>query len=179
VGIPLSEEVRKAILPVLSLLSKEKGVKSVSLENLHLTLTFLGDVSEPALEEIKKNLAQAAKTTKPFSVSLSQVGYFSFEGKIRTIWIGVSKEILPLLHHVSAACSTAGDRHKEDVPHITLARVKEAGASTELQKQLKHLVADHQADQFGTMVINNFLLYSSVLTPQGPVYTPLQTFLLA
>ena len=81
VAVQLSDEMKKAVAETMHEL-KKKGVKGnyVPLQNLHLTLAFIGETDDPksvraALEQVK---------VKPFKMSLSDMG--SFED---LLWVGI------------------------------------------------------------------------------------------
>jgi len=60
----------------------------------------------------------------------------------------------------------------EEIPHVTIARIK----SSQHTKQLKSVLAQVKTIAFGKMDINKVVLYESVLTPNGPVYTIIEEF---
>ena len=55
VGIRVSEELKLRLRPLLESL-KRPGLNLVSLDHLHLTLKFLGEVKESKIEEIEQKL---------------------------------------------------------------------------------------------------------------------------
>ncbi|MEK6900940.1 MAG: 2'-5' RNA ligase family protein, partial [Nanoarchaeota archaeon] len=61
---------------------------------------------------------------------------------------------------------------REDVPHVTLLRVK----SGRKQGKLQHLLQKVQKLRFGKMMIDRVVLYESHLLPEGPVYKVVKEF---
>ena len=99
VAIQLSDEIKKNITGTLHDL-KQKGVKGnyVPMQNLHLTLAFIGETKDPgAVKDALKKVS-----FKPFKLSLSELGTFG------------RREALD-------AAGIEYDR-KEFTPHITLIR---------------------------------------------------------
>ena len=81
VAIQLSDEMKKTLTQTLHDL-KKKGVSGsyVPLQNLHLTLAFIGETDNPgAVKDALK-----AVSVKPFRLTLSEMGSF---GDI--LWAGV------------------------------------------------------------------------------------------
>ena len=122
VAITLSDELKKTITGTLHDL-KQKGIKGnyVPVQNLHLTLAFIGETDKPgAVKEALKNVS-----FKPFRLSLSDMGTFG-----DVLWAGVkgNQGLSAAAKSVRDALDAAGiayDRQKF-VPHITLVR-KAAG----------------------------------------------------
>ena len=57
------------------------------------------------------------------------------------------------------------------VPHLTLARIRKGRKLTE---KINDTLQPFTSMEFGSATFNRIVLFSSKLTPQGPVYTPLQ-----
>ena len=88
VAIELSDSVKD----VLSRLQTGvKGSKWVSRENLHLTIRFLGEVSENEVEDIDAALRKVR--CKPFSLEFHGLDVFSSGERVRSLWIGISSKV--------------------------------------------------------------------------------------
>lgn len=173
IGIPVSEEIKAKIKPFYIQLERiGADLNLVSLENLHFTLKFLGEVEEPKILEIKSKLETVKPS--PFSVSLEELGFFPSEQRINVLWVGIkSKELVSLMREINSRLNyIRKDEHETEIPHLTLARIK----SGQNKEQLLELINENQSTIFGQMVINQFFLYQSQLTPQGPVYKVLAEF---
>jgi len=118
VAVQLTDELKKSIGGTLHSL-KQKGVRGnyVPLQNLHLTLAFIGETDNPgAVKEALKNVS-----VKPFKLSLSSMGSFG-----DLLWIGMkgNQGLSAVAKSVREALDAAGipyDR-KKFVPHITIVR---------------------------------------------------------
>ena len=64
-------------------------VSWVRTEGMHLTLKFLGNISEQRLPEFAQVLVSAADTTAPFRIHVAQVGCFPNLARMRVVWAGV------------------------------------------------------------------------------------------
>ena len=105
------------------------GVRWVQPHRIHLTVKFLGDVSESALYDILASIEQAPYNFQGgnFNLSLSRLGIFPNPNRPRVLWAGVQGDLdsLNKLHHtVDSAVSSVGfslDRGPYK-PHLTLGR---------------------------------------------------------
>jgi 2'-5' RNA ligase len=156
-------------------------------ESLHVTLKFIGEQPDGAVEKIKQELATiSAGTTE---IKLSGYGFFPTATSPRVFWIGM--EAGPALTKLAAAID---DRMaslgiaKEDrpfSPHLTLARGAGGSGSPRWRKgdgqnrafsYLQEKLSALPKPEFGTMSPHEFFLYQSQLSPKGSRYTKLARF---
>lgn len=147
-------------------------------EGLHVTLKFIGEVSETRVEEIKGALAKVK--APPLDVAFENVGFFPGAKSPRVFWIGVAGgEALPgLAAQIDSATHALGIAKEARAysPHLTLAR---SGSGPGAQHQLKPLAVllhDATPPRFGTMTARDFYLYLSQPQRGGSKYTKLQRF---
>jgi RNA 2',3'-cyclic 3'-phosphodiesterase len=129
-AIELDPAVRVALdHAVAPLRAGEPGLAWVRAEKLHLTMKFLGDVSEGDVEGLALAAGAVAARHRPFELTLGGVGAFPNFRRARVVWMGVESEPrLELLHHdLELACSEAGFEveGRPFRPHITLGRVRD------------------------------------------------------
>jgi 2'-5' RNA ligase len=141
------------------------------VEGLHVTLKFVGEVSDPVVQQIKSALATVKAA--PFEVKFEGVGFFPNEKGARVFWVGVDGgTALPrLAAAVDAALAGIGiAREEKDYhPHLTLAR-----AGSHPLRELRPLL--EQSPRFGTMTAREFFLYQSQPQRGGSKYTRLERF---
>lgn len=95
----------------------------VKASNFHITLAFLGDVSESQLDSLSQYI-DTHLNTRCFSLTLDYVGYWS---KPKALWLGntqVPKEqldLVALLQKASPACGITLQK-RDYISHLTLAR---------------------------------------------------------
>jgi len=171
-AIDLSEEAKQSIERVKEGLKGIKGVKPVDKENIHLTLKFLGEVSNNKAEEIVKALSQVK--FKPFSISISKTGVFPNENRIQVLWIDAmpAEPLIELKKQIDAALP----RFKDDHPfknHITFARIKYIANDADKKIILDTLKKSVEKTEFR---VDKFRLYKSDLTPNGPIYEVVKGF---
>jgi 2'-5' RNA ligase len=142
------------------------------VEGLHVTLKFVGHVSDTTVEQIKAALVSIK--TPSFTVGFEGVGFFPNAKAARVFWAGVDGgEKLPrLASAIEAALEKMGIAREEKPyhPHLTLART-----SARPLRELQPLLAD-TPPQFGTMSAREFFLYQSQPQKGGAKYTKLERF---
>ena len=144
------------------------------VEGLHVTLKFVGHVSDERVEQIKTALALIKAL--PFEVKFTGVGFFPNPNAARVFWAGVDGgDHLPLLASTIDAALERLDFPRETKPyhpHLTLART-----SSRPLRELRPLL-DDPPPQFGTMTAREFFLYQSQPQKGGSKYTKLERFAL-
>lgn len=143
---------------------KSLGVnaKFVERENIHVTISFLGNVNENNLLPIKENLSSALNGTHNFHVKLPGVILIP---KRNTRVVGIEAES-PELEEIKKKLkiNIGGSFHKGS--KLTLCRIK--GKMTE--KQVKEFVDYYKDHSFGDFHVNKICLVNSTLTKSGPIY---------
>ncbi|MFA4647849.1 RNA 2',3'-cyclic phosphodiesterase [Pyrococcus kukulkanii] len=176
IAIDVSEEVRDAIVRAQDFIgTKEAKIKFVERENLHITLKFLGEITQEQAEEIKKILAEIAKRHKKHEVRVKGIGVFPNPNYVRVIWAGVENDegIKAIAQDIERELSKLGfKKDKEFVAHVTIGRVKFVKDKLGLAMKLKELANE----DFGTFRVEAIELKKSTLTPKGPIYETLARF---
>lgn len=163
-------DMPKAVTDLLVSLNPHlRGVRWMRGDEIHLTLSFLGNVGPVAEEALRENLAAIRFTA--FFMPVRGVGTFPQKAKPNVIWAGVGDGHPQLFHvykRVQEAALAAGLEPdlRSFHPHITFARCKEVSAES-IRPFLK-ANADFDA---GMIRVESFALYSSVPGPLGSAYT--------
>ncbi|NQU61156.1 MAG: RNA 2',3'-cyclic phosphodiesterase [Rhodospirillales bacterium] len=167
VGIALPEDIRDRLR---SLSGGLPGARWVSLENLHLSLRFIGEV--PGGDERDIFEALKALDLPAFELTLSGLGSFERRGRVYAVWAGVEKS--EPLSHLQAKVAVALERtgfepeHRKFKPHITLARLK-GGKVPEVAQYLQF----HGSFAVGPFRVAHFTLFRSYLGNGGSHYEAL------
>lgn len=133
IGIKLSEVIKKHLLIQQKQLV-EKGAKGTLMryENLHLTLEFIGEVSEETVNRIKDSIHKTVSDRSTFILALDYLSAFYKRDKAHTIWAGVKGNLLELNTLQSTLHTNLKQvglllQERPYRPHITLiSRVKRA-----------------------------------------------------
>ena len=164
VAIDLSEEAKAAIRALRAPLP---GAKWVAVDQLHVTLRFIGEADEVLFNKIRDTLAGIS--VPKFSLILRGVGYFPPKRDPRVLWVGIERNenLLVLRNLVENALFACGiePEGRSFSPHITIARLKEVSTvviSPFLQKNALFATPSFPVEEF--------VLYSSTLAPQGATH---------
>jgi len=140
----------------------------VDPDNLHLTLRFIGEVDGGQAQDLDATLAQVHAAR--FDLTLAGVDRFGQGRKSRALWVGVAPapELDRLRRRVEQAVQAAGfaPEGRKFKPHVTLARFK-GDPGHRLHDHLAH----HATFRAESFEVHEFLLYSSLLTQAGAIYT--------
>jgi len=109
-------------------LVKRERINWVKAENLHLTLSFLGNVPEKRIKVLKRILKDFSKGVAPFEILFERIDFIRNRGRPRVIYVGLSTDhILPRmildLNRVLKKEKFKPKSHVRGV-HLTLGRVK-------------------------------------------------------
>lgn len=153
--------------------------RPVAEENLHLTLAFLGDQEEVALEGLHYELDKIR--TAPFALRFSGLGTFGGD-RPRVLFADVIPDpaLTDLHRRVNGALRRAGIAAPRERfhPHVTLARFG-AGANPEVADRLRRYLAEHGAPMLPDIAVSDFGLYESTLHPSGVRYELLAEYAFA
>jgi 2'-5' RNA ligase len=174
-GIDLPPAVRGALQVQQFLLPMPRKVEP---ENLHLTLVFMGDCPEPALEAAHEGFD--ALHERRFVISLQGLGLFG-KDKPRVAWAGVAPS--PELDHLQAKVETIARRagcpvdKRKFVPHVTLGRFQPPPPADAMR--LERAVAMGQGFRTEPWEVAELILWQSHLTGKGSHYQVLARYPLA
>ncbi|MBI5002805.1 RNA 2',3'-cyclic phosphodiesterase [Candidatus Woesearchaeota archaeon] len=172
IAVELPSEIQEKMAPLLSELQM-RGVKPVALENIHVTLKFLGYVSHNTLLKVKEALSRVSLLA--FSFSVKEMGCFPTEKRPRVVWVGCESVALQQLGDEINTLLAPLFPKETFTAHLTLARVKDM-KDVETREKIQHFITKHKNDLFGTIKCTHFLLKESQLRKSGPIYSTLETF---
>jgi 2'-5' RNA ligase len=179
VALDLSNEVRAAIAKFSEKLRVEfPSARWTRIEGIHVTLKFIGEVSEERVAQVEAALTNV-NSDAPVEMNFRGAGFFPDERRPRVFWIGI--ESTPNLAEIAAQIeSRLGPlgivrELREFKPHLTLARISESSGIDKLRDELRKF----GSIDFGTVRTNEMHLYRSELGRGGAKYTRLKTFIFA
>jgi 2'-5' RNA ligase len=178
VGVAIPPSVRTLLLQVQEALRRaDADLKWVEPENLHLSLKFLGEVSDEAISRLKGILSVEALRWPAMSLTYAGVGAFPDHGAPKVVWAGCGGD-LERLAGLAAAVERSAEQvgvpreHRPFVAHLTIGRVR----SGRNLKRLQSAIENQRDVPLGKDDVNEFVLYQSTLTDKGPIYAPLASF---
>lgn len=167
IAIPIDE----AVCTALGALRKRDapGFRWVADDQYHITLRFLGDVTETQASMAGEAVADATNGwTDSIYLSAKGLGAFPNPTRARVVWAGLEGDVSHLKRlqeRVEARLIDAGFPAEDRPfrPHITMARLRSPAPVA----PLLHTYTGHT---FGSWSVNQVQVIESVLQPQGPQY---------
>jgi len=179
IAVEIPSAIHQAILRKTDPLRKALGtaiIRWVPVENIHLTLKFLGDVAPANVDVLTQLLDVEAGTVDPFDIQIGGLGSFPSLKRPRVLFVGVQAPagLEALYRRIESASARLGYPSEERgfSPHLTLGRVKQEASASDQQKIRRNL-EELKIDSLGTARVDSVHLYKSELKPNGSVYTRL------
>ncbi len=172
-GIPLSPATVQRLSELKNRLDGSGAdIAWVRPENLHMTLAFLGDITQEQAERASAAMAGAAVRHSSFPVQFDCVGAFPGERFPRILWAGIragAERMVALGEDVRAGLNGIGqEEDKPFVPHVTVGRVQSAHQGRGLRERLAQIQSVWVATPVETIGV--IRLYESKLERSGPTY---------
>lgn len=157
---------------------KYDNIKWTSIDNIHITLVFLGDTEDNVINAIRQMLTDKFSGLRKFSILLKGCGIFRSMTDPRIIWTGVeaSRDLTSVVDTVQKGLKELDIRLEDRPynPHLTLGRIKKIKNINVLGS----LVEKFRDSEIQVVKLNEVILYESILLPSGPVYKPIEKFTL-
>jgi len=172
IAIEIPAPVRREITEMADILKKyDADIKWVSVENLHVTLKFLGSTPDKSAPEIRDSLLKMVSSFRPFYIKIVGTGLFPNRKFPRVIWVGVDngEALLKLAADIDVSMSLLGYKkeEREFKPHLTLGRVRSREGLTSIVNELDNF----KDKEFGLFTVDRIKLMRSELKPKGPEYS--------
>jgi len=180
IAINLPEEIKKKLSDYQSKWP-ELPCRWTKKENLHLTLFFLGYLTDEEVGEVCKITREVASKYSPFSISLDKILYGPPKKMPpRMIWVqGEKLKVLSDLKEELEKSLTESIRFspesREFSPHLTLGRIK-TWQWRQIEPEDRPEVEENISLSFN---VNSIEVMESKLKRSGPEYTILESVELA
>lgn len=180
IAIGITEPIKKDIGELANLLTKyDVDIKWVVLENLHITLKFLGNTPDNVLPKIKNSLSDIISSYKPFYIKIYGTDVFPNRRHPRVIWVGVKNTdiLAKIKNDIEESMESLGYKKedKEFNPHLTLGRVRS-------QKGMQNVITEldnFKEKDFGLIQVEGIKLMKSDLKARGAEYSCLYDIAMA
>ena len=175
IGIPAGDQVKSTLSLLQPIVDcNSRHIKWIPLDNIHLTLSFLGDVSINKIPDIVQSVEQNIATSQ-FQLSILGTGVFPLTKSPKVLWLGIDKGIdeLKLLHEqVVKSVSEFKDNYENNtfVPHISIARIRRLYRKIDVLPLMNSVYSPIDLD------VNSISMYESKLLPEGAQYSIINTF---
>jgi 2'-5' RNA ligase len=166
VGYLLPEEQKQFVLRLQSEIgSLGADTKNVENENLHLSMSFLGETAEEDAKKIESDLEEIASKFKKIDVTLCGTKAIPSKSFLRVIALDVHEESGNLNKLIEEIRLKIGGDAKP--PHLTLCRVR----SMRNKEKLIEFVEKYETACFTTLKIQAIQIIESKLSRGGPKYS--------
>lgn len=166
VAIDLPRDVKEALA---ALCAGVPGARWVPAENMHVTLRFIGEVDGARRDDIIEALSEVR--ADGFDLEMQGIGHFETRRQPHALWVRVnrSEPLLRLRESVENAVQRAGlpPEGRKFMPHVTLARLKEAPPG-----RVESFMQEHNLFRSRAVPVSDFTLFSSFLSRNGALYRP-------
>jgi 2'-5' RNA ligase len=171
-AIDIPKEIKARINDASKQLRSIDGARLVDEDSMHITLHFLGEISDAQADHLKE--AMASIDFAPFEISIKGIGFFEPE-RPRVVFAGLEKgaeEVKRLYALLYDPIIKLGIRleEREYIPHLTIARLKFAG--THSARLLERFAEEHK-EEFGSFECKSVALKRSDFTSGGVKHTTL------
>ena len=172
-ALELDSTVKKQLIRLQQRLSAVGAdVHWVHKDQIHLTMKFLGDLTDQMAVDICRLCQNVAAEFGPFEFGVQGGGCFSNHGRPRVIWVGIddpSGSVRRLHERLEATLAPLGLRRelRSFKPHVTLGRVRSGKNAQELRSAVKK----HEDFEAGITSAEEITIFSSQLSPDGPIHT--------
>ena len=181
IGIPLSDEVRCSIASACEAFRAAappwRDDKWVPVENLHVTLKFLGDIPQDQIEPLRLALAEACRGIEPFELELASLKavpnhrhatmlwargteHGELAGRCAALAASIDESIVPLGFEPEQRAFKA---------HVTLCRTRRP---RRVHAEALQVAGEALAAGPDSMSVRSVTLFKSTLGQGSPVYEP-------
>ena len=173
-AVELPAEVRKQLEEHILKLRRALPDVAASwsrVENIHLTLKFLGNVALDRIPAISAAASRAVGEFSSFPIGVGNTGVFPKPSRAQVLWIGVSApsgKLSALQGRLENECAAEGFPKEDRAyrPHLTIARIRRPEGA-------RRLVDAHLQMNFPIteLELNELIVFRSELSPKGSKYT--------
>ena len=175
IGIKLDDNTLGAIEKFLEPFKKiSTPIRWVKLKNVHLTLKFIGEVSEEICSEIENILINNNYNIEPFEITVEGCGKFGRGSSLSILWTGIgqNEKLSLLFKKIEDSLEKIGiNKETRDFkPHLTVGRNRKQFNF----KSILKLIEENVDVFISKFRVNAFQFIKSELTQTGPIYTVLK-----
>jgi 2'-5' RNA ligase len=164
----VSEELRQSTL----------NAKWVKVDNIHLTVVFMGNIETGDIPAIAQGVQEACQSFGPFDLALKGIGCFPNRRRPRVLWLGLDGDLEPmaefrdgLLEHLTGF--GVKEEKRKFKPHLTLARFRKPKKMDFKEEQLLSKYEDLSS---AVCPLKELILFKSELKPTGALYTKVEAW---
>lgn len=170
IAVDIPEEIRESISAFANE-SMPEGVGPVGVDQMHITLFFLGNVNEQQIERVK--MAMQETECENFDISLTGVATF-IDDRPNVLFVKIvdgAERLNDYYVRLRRRLEGIGVRleARAFTPHLTIARVQRM--SVDALARIRKLIDENGSREFGRFTCDSIRLKSSVLKSEGAEHT--------
>lgn len=171
-AVPLPASLQQSLALLQADLSKALPcIRWAHPDSVHLTLRFFGATGMDDLEKIRASMLSVALHAATFQVDVCELGAFPTRHRPRVVWLGLTPEesLRTLYQSCQRELTRAGiaAEPRAFAPHLTIGRFRERGPD------LTPLLVKYAGTSFGSLPVEQLVLFESRLLPGGARHLPL------
>jgi 2'-5' RNA ligase len=168
VAIWIPDNIKNKIEKLQEKMSKlPMKAKFVEPGNLHITITFLGNIEDNKLNDLINKLDKLTKNIGKFMIRLENMKLIPSENYIRVMGIEVKNNQV-LAETIKCLGMNLNGKYHKNVK-LTLCRIKNISD----KKVIKNFIEKNRNIKIGEFEVESVALVKSTLTSRGPVYKTL------
>jgi 2'-5' RNA ligase len=171
IGIKIPSTFEKQIVEIKKKYELDTAYKVIPhVEDLHVTLHYLGAMEEQHLPIMKKSLTEIADDHSSFSIYIDGLSYFGPSSGPRVVYLSVreSAELPPFQRMIEVAVAKQLDMPISDrfTPHVTIAKKRKTTDQVMIQKENFEAIE---------VSVHSFSLFT-IHPEKSPKYEAIETF---
>ncbi len=172
-------EIKEIVTRVSNALKKTlPDFKWVKVDNIHLTVIFMGNISVDRLHEMAEKISEVCRTHGPFTMAVRGAGVFFRRRRPTVLWIGLNGDMKEMGHFKNVLQKTllpfgVHEEKRDFKPHLTLGRFPKGAKPS---RNLDELILKHEDLSGPPATLSELVLFKSELKPGGAVYTKLNAW---
>lgn len=140
--IQFNEKIIDIISNIIHIYSHE-DFKPIPIENYHLTLAFIGNISKKHIKDIIITTQDIAKQLNNIEIEIDKIGFFEDKKDNLVIWLGIKEN-----KELNEVSKTIRKTYKENninysstefLPHITIGKIKNLKEKEKNKEKIKSL----------------------------------------
>jgi RNA 2',3'-cyclic 3'-phosphodiesterase len=171
IAVDIPADIKSAINGLIRKDGPAGGLRWVPECNMHLTLKFLGDVSDDRAAAIVQKLRDVVSLHSPFPARIEGTGAFPNIKRPNVLWVGFERAapLKALFLDMEAGLAELGieKENRPFSPHLTIGRVRDLKGIDPAIREL----STYKETFFGTIDVHEILLMKSILKPEGAEYS--------
>ncbi len=180
-GIGITAEAQAALSALQDAFNmKDQALRWVKPAQMHITLKFLGEITETQKNSLSDCIRSIAGTQTCFDAKLDGLGGFPSISNPKVLWVGIgqgAREVSALALAIERTSVSFGFKpeEKDFHPHVTLARIESSLIGRKVGEKAKNILLA----QPPTWQVAGVNFYRSTLGAGGSRYEFLEEFPLA